>query len=623
MYLRSSANACEEEEPDSLEEQHDCFGARYNVRSEETREGSYSLCAPSSYSGVGDHSQYFPLEENIYKGDPGLVEYAQTNIEGHSPPFSVQQETSSKRLKGDHLRDCCYTAAIGHWNPCYTTTDIPYFATQDSAYVSRKDEIQTAEIGAENGKDQMAAKLIKQYYSGVSHGLTGKMNMVWKPYQICRPSGSKDRHSKVITSRGPRDRRMRLSVETAIKFFDVQDRLGYDQPSKAVEWLIQKSHYAIAELQQMSPLTHGLEHPSTGCLSTFRVGEPCPTPVNNPNSNSGEFLWNLEEEVGVGSCSTDLSSKPSVDAQQFSPGRTGRRKRNSSNEITGSSIQNSPCLDQERNSGYSASRRKEASAVTESRAKARERARERTKEKGSTYQSVKTAFRLHSPHQLDRLSRQTDQYSAETIQFQENTTSGSSTDKLSIDLGLNGRQLSSILHAKDSTSNFGGMEAFQNSAFLNSPQFFSSQTSLRDLQSSAQTTVQCQQDQGSSIQSTGSFSGLNSTIFPLSSLNPDCPFSPQICSWNSLPIYMPLQRDYYVRDAIWKAHISTLNPMYLLQFRDTPNLPERDGHKILVVDRSHMVFSGSLVVHLKDSINLSNYEALFSQLYERCPEIDC
>ena len=61
-------------------------------------------------------------------------------------------------------------------------------------------------------------------------------------------SSTKDRHSKVRTARGLRDRRVRLSAPTAIQFFDVQDRLGYDQPSKAVDWLMSKAKSAIDDL---------------------------------------------------------------------------------------------------------------------------------------------------------------------------------------------------------------------------------------------------------------------------------------------------------------------------------------------------------------------------------------
>ncbi|KAG8386824.1 hypothetical protein BUALT_Bualt03G0189100 [Buddleja alternifolia] len=63
-------------------------------------------------------------------------------------------------------------------------------------------------------------------------------------------SGRKDRHSKVYTSNGPKDRRVRLSAHTAIQFYDVQDRLGYDRPSKAVDWLINKAKTAIDKLDE-------------------------------------------------------------------------------------------------------------------------------------------------------------------------------------------------------------------------------------------------------------------------------------------------------------------------------------------------------------------------------------
>ncbi|KMZ61124.1 TCP transcription factor 24 [Zostera marina] len=66
--------------------------------------------------------------------------------------------------------------------------------------------------------------------------------------RISRASGGKDRHSKVFTAKGLRDRRVRLSVSTAIQFYDLQDRLGVDQPSKAVEWLIKAAAAAIEDL---------------------------------------------------------------------------------------------------------------------------------------------------------------------------------------------------------------------------------------------------------------------------------------------------------------------------------------------------------------------------------------
>ncbi|KAK8995549.1 hypothetical protein V6N11_075821 [Hibiscus sabdariffa] len=61
----------------------------------------------------------------------------------------------------------------------------------------------------------------------------------------------KDRHSKICTAQGVRERRVRLSIEIARDFFDLQDMLGFDKASKTVEWLLRKSRNAIKELAKM------------------------------------------------------------------------------------------------------------------------------------------------------------------------------------------------------------------------------------------------------------------------------------------------------------------------------------------------------------------------------------
>ncbi|XP_076883312.1 uncharacterized protein LOC143532045 [Bidens hawaiensis] len=66
--------------------------------------------------------------------------------------------------------------------------------------------------------------------------------------RVSRAFGGKDRHSKVCTVRGLRDRRVRLSVPTAIQLYDLQDRLGLSQPSKAVDWLLDAAKHEIDEL---------------------------------------------------------------------------------------------------------------------------------------------------------------------------------------------------------------------------------------------------------------------------------------------------------------------------------------------------------------------------------------
>ncbi|XVF70101.1 hypothetical protein PTKIN_Ptkin11bG0135300 [Pterospermum kingtungense] len=86
---------------------------------------------------------------------------------------------------------------------------------------------------------------------------------------IVRSTGRKDRHSKVCTAKGPRDRRVRLSAHTAIQFYDVQDRLGYDRPSKAVDWLIKKAKPAIDELAELPPW-----NPETLVTTTTSTSKP-------------------------------------------------------------------------------------------------------------------------------------------------------------------------------------------------------------------------------------------------------------------------------------------------------------------------------------------------------------
>jgi hypothetical protein len=66
--------------------------------------------------------------------------------------------------------------------------------------------------------------------------------------RVSRVFGGKDRHSKVKTVKGLRDRRVRLSVPTAIQLYDLQDRLGLNQPSKVVEWLLNAARHEIDKL---------------------------------------------------------------------------------------------------------------------------------------------------------------------------------------------------------------------------------------------------------------------------------------------------------------------------------------------------------------------------------------
>ena len=130
-----------------------------------------------------------------------------------------------------------------------------------------------------------------------------------------RVTGRKDRHSKVCTAKGLRDRRVRLSAHTAIQFYDVQDRLGYDRPSKAVDWLIKNAKAAIdqlAELPAWNPNT------STDFHEQPSAAEPVSTatflsPALESEANAESFL----PAANASSYPPDLLSRTSRQAQDL------------------------------------------------------------------------------------------------------------------------------------------------------------------------------------------------------------------------------------------------------------------------------------------------------------------
>lgn len=80
--------------------------------------------------------------------------------------------------------------------------------------------------------------------------------------RVSRSLGGKDRHSKVCTIRGLRDRRIRLSVPTAVQLYDLQDRLGLNQPSKVVDWLLEVTKSDIDNLPPLD-FPHHFFHQQT------------------------------------------------------------------------------------------------------------------------------------------------------------------------------------------------------------------------------------------------------------------------------------------------------------------------------------------------------------------------
>nr|UOF76534.1 CYC/TB1-like protein [Canna indica] len=157
-------------------------------------------------------------------------------------------------------------------------------------------------------------------------------NLTMRNKQSARRRGPrKDKHSKILTATGPRDRRIRLSREVARKFFDLQEMLGFDQGSKTVQWLITTSQDAIRLLS-----------------STARdLCERSSSSSQIPNSMVSDRKGKSDAELVVAAASTEVDES-----------------KNKKKQVT---------IPTENASGVMLAR--------ESRAKARARARERTTEK--------------------------------------------------------------------------------------------------------------------------------------------------------------------------------------------------------------------------------------------------
>lgn len=122
--------------------------------------------------------------------------------------------------------------------------------------------------------------------------------------RVSRAFGGKDRHSKVCTIRGLRDRRVRLSVPTAIHLYDLQDRLGLNQPSKVVDWLLNAAKLEIDELPPlpMTPNFSALNHHQAMLNSSLQFGGASNSSregfklnnVEDPDTMSRANFWSSE-----------------------------------------------------------------------------------------------------------------------------------------------------------------------------------------------------------------------------------------------------------------------------------------------------------------------------------------
>lgn len=111
--------------------------------------------------------------------------------------------------------------------------------------------------------------------------------------RVSNSFGGKDRHSKVFTVKGLRDRRIRLSVPTAIQLYDLQEKLGLSQPSKVIDWLIDATKL---EIDNLPPLP-------TMPTNYLQFHQPVAPISSMPNqAYASEFLspYNFKEREGFG-----------------------------------------------------------------------------------------------------------------------------------------------------------------------------------------------------------------------------------------------------------------------------------------------------------------------------------
>ncbi|RLM86723.1 transcription factor PCF6 [Panicum miliaceum] len=146
-------------------------------------------------------------------------------------------------------------------------------------------------------------------------------------YRVSRASGGKDRHSKVYTAKGIRDRRVRLSVATAIQFYDLQDRLGYDQPSKAIEWLIKAAAAAIDKLPSLDAAAGFPAHPASAAGKDLPALADAPHDDDDDDAQDQHQHHHQQQLARSGCSSTSETSKGSVLSLSRSESRVKARER--------------------------------------------------------------------------------------------------------------------------------------------------------------------------------------------------------------------------------------------------------------------------------------------------------
>nr|AXM04966.1 cycloidea-like protein [Schlechtendalia luzulifolia] len=147
-----------------------------------------------------------------------------------------------------------------------------------------------------------------QYYDDHNHLL--------EPVRKKMGTRKNDGHSKIFTAQGPRDRRVRLSIDIAKKFFVLQNLLGFDKASKTLDWLFTKSKTAIKELveetKQCSSSPSVTDHCEVIFLDTIDGGsneEKCQKKKSTPKCFDVKKKKMIQKEKS--GCQLDLARNQS------------------------------------------------------------------------------------------------------------------------------------------------------------------------------------------------------------------------------------------------------------------------------------------------------------------------
>ncbi|KAF3624521.1 Transcription factor TCP17 [Capsicum annuum] len=147
-----------------------------------------------------------------------------------------------------------------HWSVTINDEDSKYLIIMMN---SRKQE---TDGGDTTNSTKISSRTNSTTTSATSTTPSSSSRQTWAGFKnprivrVSRTFGGKDRHSKVCTVKGLRDRRIRLSVPTAIQLYDLQDRLGLSQPSKVVDWLIDAAKHEIDKLPPLQMPPPSLSH---------------------------------------------------------------------------------------------------------------------------------------------------------------------------------------------------------------------------------------------------------------------------------------------------------------------------------------------------------------------------